>query len=457
MRRWPIRVRLALAFALAAAAVLVAIGAVLTIRLGSQIDEIVNDNLAARSAELAPHVVRSEDVVRGQPIDPGERMIQILDDGGNVVAGTVGFERQPIAPPVMLASLRSGQRLEFDELRGIDGRARVLATRLTTRDGPRLMLVGQTLDDRGETTSGFLIVLGVIGPVALVVVSLLGWAVTGAALRPVERMRREAEAISGHEPGRRLSLPPARDEVQRLGATLNDMLERLETALERERAFVADASHELRTPLTLLTTELELALRRPRSEAELAQALRSAAAEADRLARLADDLLLLARADRRRLPVRRERVPARGLLERVAERLSALARARARMVAVDGPGLLTLTGDAALLEQALGNLLENALRHGGGDVRLDAVERNGAAELHVVDAGGGFPEDFLPRAFDRFSRADEARTGEGTGLGLTIAAAIAAAHGGSIHAANREGGGADVWLSIPAGGRPGDR
>jgi heavy metal sensor kinase len=456
MRHWPIRLRLALAFAVAAAAVLVAIGAVLTLRLGSTLDELVNDGLETRSAELAPRVARGEDVVAGQPVDPGERMIQILDDEGAVVAGTTGFRQQPVASPGVLASLRSGERFEAD-VQGIDGRARILATRVDTRGGPRLVLVGQSLEDRGETVRGFLVILGVIGPVALVVVSLLGWAVTTAALRPVERMRREAEAISGNEPGRRLSLPPARDEIQRLGATLNDMLDRLETALEHDRAFVASASHELRTPLALLTTELELALRRPRSEAELAASLRAAAAEADRLARLADDLLLLARADRRRLPVHREQLPARGLLERVAERLSGLASARERRVSVDGPESLTLTGDSLLLEQALGNLLENALRHGGGEVRLDAVERYGNTELHVVDGGGGFPEDFLPHAFERFSRADEARSGEGTGLGLTIAAAIAAAHGGSIHATNRAGGGADVWVSIPVGGTGGIR
>jgi signal transduction histidine kinase len=295
----------------------------------------------------------------------------------------------------------------------------------------------------------------IIAPAALVLASLLGYALATAALRPVESMRGEAAAISGSEPGRRLPVPHSRDEIRRLGETLNRMLERLETALERERSFVADASHELRTPLALLKTELELALRRPRSQAELEQALRSAAAETDRLAQLADDLLLLARSDQGRMPLRRSAVSARDVLMRVAERFSHRAQAARRAIEVDAPEGLSLTADPLQLEQALGNLLENALRHGGGTIRLTAANRDGQIELHVRDEGRGFPPDFLARAFDRFSRADEARSTEGAGLGLTIADVIARAHGGSALAANLEQGGADVWLSIPSAPRSG--
>jgi signal transduction histidine kinase len=349
-----------------------------------------------------------------------------------------------------LNRVASGELRSFtvDDVRGLPGRARIRATRVDGRTGPRLLLVGESLEDRDETVRAFLIELSIVGPAALLLVSLLGYGLATAALRPVESMRREADAISASEPGRRLPLPASRDEVRRLGETLNEMLDRLESALERERAFVADASHELRTPLALLKTELELALRRSRSQEELERALRSAAEEADRLTRLADDLLLLARVDRGRLPLRREKVAARGLLARIAERFADRARAAGRKITVDAQDGLTLTADPLRLEQAIGNLLENALRHGGGGIRLSAAARNGQAEVHVQDEGAGFPAEFLPSAFDRFSRADEARSGDGAGLGLTIAAAIAAAHGGSIHAANRDGG-ADVWLALP--------
>jgi len=225
---------------------------------------------------------------------------------------------------------------------------------------------------------------------------------------------------------------------------LNEMLDRLERALRRERTFVADASHELRTPLALLKTELELALRTPRSQVELEQALRSAAAETDRLAQLAEDLLVLARSDQGRLPLRRAPVSVRNVLSGVAARFERRAEEAGRGIEVDAVDGLVVPADAVRLEQALGNLVENALRHGEGSIRLSAVEADGRVELHVLDEGRGIPPDFVPRAFERFTRANESRTGAGAGLGLAIAQVIAKAHGGSAHVS-----GADVWLSIP--------
>jgi signal transduction histidine kinase len=230
------------------------------------------------------------------------------------------------------------------------------------------------------------------------------------------------------------------------------MLARLESALARERAFVADASHELRTPLALLKAELDLALRRPRSPEELERALRSAADETDRLAQLAEDLLVLAHSDRGELPLRRERIRVRELLERVAERFARRAAEAGRTLAVDAPEDLAVDADALRLEQALGNLVDNALRHGGGAVVLAARGEGAVVSLHVTDEGGGFPPDLLPRAFERFTRGDEARSGGGTGLGLAIVDVIARAHGGSAHAAGRAPGGADVWLELPGRG-----
>jgi two-component system, OmpR family, sensor kinase len=139
----------------------------------------------------------------------------------------------------------------------------------------------------------------------------------------------------------------------------------------------------------------------------------------------------------------------RDVAERVAERFAHRAQAVNRTIDVDASPEIDIVADGLRLEQALGNLVDNAFRHGGGAIRLSVAERNGAVELHVVDEGAGFPLEFLPRAFERFTRADEARTRGGTGLGLAIAQVIAKAHGGSAHAVNRDGAGADVWLSIP--------
>jgi signal transduction histidine kinase len=312
----------------------------------------------------------------------------------------------------------------------------------------KVVLVGDPLDDRQEALDALLAQLLVALPLALVASSVIGYLVAGAALRPIEEMRRRADEISASTSAQRLPLPAAHDEVYRLGETLNEMLERLDSGLERERRFVADASHELRTPLATLKTELEVALRQPRSAAELEHAIESAAEETDRVVRLAENLLLVARSDQGALTVAHDPISADALLIDVAGRFRDSAQAAGRAVEVEEDSGTELIGDRERLQQALGDLVDNAIRHGAGDVRLHAVERDGFVELHVTDEGG-FDPLFLPRAFERFTRADDARTGEGTGLGLAIVDAIARAHGGSAHAANLPGGGADVWITAP--------
>jgi signal transduction histidine kinase len=235
------------------------------------------------------------------------------------------------------------------------------------------------------------------------------------------------------------------------------MLDRIEAGIKRERGFLADASHELRTPLSLLRAEVELALEAPRSKGELLRALRSVGADADRLSQLAEDLLLLNRIDEGRLPIRTEQIDLDELLEGVAARFERRAGETGRQIETEGNGLL-VSVDRLRVEQALGNLVENALRYGAGTIRVLGFERGGALDLHVTDQGDGLPAGFAERAFDRFSRADDARSGGGAGLGLAIVKAVAEAHGGTVAAANGPGGGADVSLSLPqaavrAGGR----
>jgi two-component system OmpR family sensor kinase len=444
--RLPFRLRLTLAFALAMAVVLAAMGAFLYFRLASSLDESIDEGLQARAAAGA-----------GAVSAPGseESFAQVLDPDGGVVEATPSIGERPVLDRNELArAVEEGSlTLERSEVPGVDGRVRLLAV---PSEGS-VVVVGASLEERDEALQGLLGELFVVGPVALVVASLLGYALARSALRPVESMRAEAAAISAGERGRRLPVPPARDELRRLGETLNEMLGSLEGALERERSFVADASHELRTPMARLKAELELALSRPRSGEELERALRSAAVETGRLERLAEDLLVLARSDQGRLPLRRSALSVGRLLTDVAERFRPEAAEANRALEVEAPDGLELVGDAVRLEQALGNLVENSLRHGEGAIRLSALEANGRVELHVVDQGTGFPPEFLAGAFQRFTRADEARSGNGVGLGLAIVDVIARAHAGSAHAANREAGGADVWLSLPSGDPPGAR
>ena len=229
------------------------------------------------------------------------------------------------------------------------------------------------------------------------------------------------------------------------------MLARLEDALERERSFVADAGHELRTPLALLRAELDFALHHANGEEELREALRVASEETDRLVQLSGDLLLIASAEGGKVELRRERLAARDLLASVRNRFLWRADAAGRELDVDDDDGLRLEGDTLRLEQALGNLVDNALRHGQGTVHLQALRVDGHVELHVRDAGSGFPDGFLEQAFERFSRPTESRSSGGSGLGLAIVSVIARAHGGSAEACNLETGGADVWISVPGG------
>jgi signal transduction histidine kinase len=327
---------------------------------------------------------------------------------------------------------------------GVD-EARILAAPVVDR----VVVVGESLEDRDDALDGLVAQLLIVLPIALLLSATVGYFVAAAALSPVEAMRGRAAEISADTPERRLPLPAARDEVFRLAETLNEMLERLAAGLRRERRFVADASHELRTPLALLRAELELALRRPRSAPELAAALRSAGEEVERLVRLSEDLLVLAASDEGRLALSPSRHRVRELLGTVAGRFEARASGAGRPLEVAAADEM-LTGDRLRLEQALGNLVDNALRYGAGTVRLEAIAENGSLVLRVSDDGAGFPPDFLPHAFERFSRADAARGGGGAGLGLAIVDAIARAHGGAASATNRSGGGAEIALRIPA-------
>jgi len=332
----------------------------------------------------------------------------------------------------------------------------VRAERLTPISSTPPSVAGAGIDDRNSQLASLALLLGVGGPVALLLASLAGYGVASGALRPVEAMRRKADAITEDDSGERLPVGSADDEIARLGKTLNGMLARLQGAVERERAFVADASHELRTPLAILKTEIELALRGERDAAELRDALLSAAEETDRLAELAEALLVIARSDGGGLALAMAQVDTAELLDGVSVRFASRVRAGGRELVVEDAARIRLTADARRLEQALDNLVENALRHGTGAIRLGAGAHDGTVELHVRDEGPGFPPDFIATAFERFTRADHARSRGGSGLGLSIVQTIVRAHGGRARALNDPGGGARVSIELPLAG-PGER
>jgi len=425
MSRLPIRLRLTLAFALAMAVVLTATGAFLYVRLGQSLNESINESLDSRLNEIAYAVHNGQPLTEIRSEETFAKVLDPVEPGPLLSAA----ELRRIEP-------RRALRVEHDSAPGLAGDVRLQAIRTEGK----VFVAGASLEDRDEALQKLLAQLLIGGPVALLLASLLGYWLARAALRPVESIRAEAAAISGEQPTRRLPVPRARDEIARLATTMKGMLERLERSRARERRFVADASHELRTPLALLKAELELARRDGRSAEELSGAVDSAAEEVDRLIRLAEDLLVLARLDEDGLPVHAEPVGLDGLFARVL---------RGRPVEVTAPAGVTLEADGLRVEQALDNLLDNAIRHGGGPIELAGVVAGDRVELHVRDEGPGFSPDLLEHAFERFSRSGSARNRGHAGLGLAIVDSVAKAHGGKAQAANRLQGGADVWIDLP--------
>ena len=437
------------------AVVLAGTGWFLYTRLDSHLTTTLNRNLRLRAQDLAALIGQPGASLAtaggGRLVEKGETYAQLLDAEGRVLDATKPLDgARLLSAAEVHAAMRTTIFSNRHSVPGLDEPSRLLATPVRRRGRRLVLLVGITRQDRTETLTSLRDELVIAGPIALALASLAGYGLAGLSLRPVERMRRRAAAISAETPGERLPVPETGDEVERLGETLNAMLERLEVALERERDFVADAGHELRTPLALLRTELELALRHSASTEELREAVRSSSEEVERLGQLAEALLLIAQSDKGKLPLQLETLEASELLTTVASRFEWRAQDAGRPLRATVASGLEVHGDRIRLEQALGNLVDNALRHGGGEVLLSASATDGLVELHVTDEGGGVSPDFLEQAFERFTRADPARSRGGSGLGLSIVRVIAEAHGGSAHLANRGLGGTDAWVVLPS-------
>jgi two-component system, OmpR family, sensor kinase len=396
----PIRLRLTLAFAAAMAVVLAALGFLLYTLMASALDRGVNRDLRGRADDV-------EALVRhgGIGLPSGVTFAQVLDGRGRVVDTTPEF-KDALIGRADVARAGGGEFSVERHVPGSDEVARLLVAPVDLDGLRRVVVVGESLEAKDDALENLMLLLLIGGPSLLVLSSAGAYMLAGRALRPVS------------------------------------------AALARERRFVSDASHELRTPLASLRAELELALRRERTPRELQAALRSAAEETDRLSQLAEDLLVLARAHDGRLPVRREPLSAAEVLSGIEERFARRAQQACRALEVSAARDTVLSADRLRVEQALGNLVENAFRHGEGRILLEAVSVDGRIELHVKDEGPGFPIEFVGDAFEPFTRSDESRSSQGAGLGLAIVDVIARAHGGSAHATNG-GRGADVWLSLP--------
>ncbi len=427
LARLPILAKLTATFAAAMLLMLVAAALFVILRLRADLDDRVDANLHARSVAAAQALAEGTDIADVAVEDPEESFAQVFV--GDHAVETDGSVAERSITASELAQTQQGPVMLERQLRGIDGKARLLATVARSPDGAAVIVVGQSLRDRNEALASVITSFLVGGGAALITAAVLGYGLARSGLAPVEAMRVRASRISADSGERRLPLPAANDQLRRLGETLNDMLSRLHGAYERERRFVEDASHELRTPLAVIRTDLEGVLLAGDHSPRATAAVQSALDETDRLARTADDLLVLARADDRQLILRPTALTAADLFGWTAERLRGRAEAAGRAIS-SMPGGVEFRGDPERLRQALFNLVDNALNHGAGAITMSAKLADGGVVMTVADEGDGFSIDFAGQAFERFARGETARRADGAGLGLAIVETIAAAHAG---------------------------
>ncbi len=405
-RRLPIRWRLAAAFTAVLATVVLGIGAFVFWQVAAELDRALDSSLQARAREVAgvvdqagPNLAPSD----GVSLEADEQVAQIVRADGTLLAASSAAGVTLLDPARLEAALAGPVTWDRPGDDALDEDLRLLAIPVTRPSGSYVVVVGTSLDERDEPLDALLVAEVVGLALAVLAAGGAGYAVAGLALRPVRE------------------------------------------ALERERRFVAEASHQLRTPLAIITGEVELAHLAPGDQEAHAATLRSIGEEADRMARLSDQLMLLAAGEEQRLVAAREPVPVENLLDAAAERHRAQAAAADRSITVRADPGLVVPADRARLDVALDSLVENALQHGAGDVELRGSAVDGQVLVSVSDRGAGFPAAVAAEAFERFRRGSRS---SGTGLGLAIVQAVARGHGGS---ATIEPGGSTVSISLPNG------
>jgi heavy metal sensor kinase len=438
--RLPIRVRLTAWYVALLAAILVALGAFVAISLRRDLTDAVERSLAVAAGHIATGYAQEgpkdfRDV--GATALPPAAAAQLVDPRGRVIVSAgLPIGRQPLLGAADRAAVLRGARVRRTLALGAGGvEYRVIGLRVARSGHPGALIAAQSLADARSATDRVVSLLLIAGPAALLLTAAGGWWLARKALRPVGAMAAHAERIEIDALEERIPSGPSGDELDRLAATLNAMLDRLARGVEHRRRLVADASHELRTPLAVMRVELDVALDDPALDPAAHEVLESAREEVDRLRAIVEGLLVLARVDEGGLELHRERIDLLELGRAVASGVAPLAAERGVRIDVDGVAA-PAEGDRERLGRALGNLVDNAVKASpsGAVVTLTAFRSQDEVGVAVDDRGSGIPAHELERIFERFARLDGARRREqgGSGLGLAICREIAAAHGGTV-------------------------
>ncbi len=450
-RHWGVRAR-SMVVAVAVVAAALAGGALLLLFLLERgLVASVDSAATARALEVAAQVRTTGDAGLGRDLvaDSAEsQLVQVLDARGVVVAAS--SER---AGARQLSSLRprDGEVLhsEVERLQLFDSNdPHVLVAAGASHAGAAYtVIVGSSIQTQRETVSIVLTSLLVGFPLLLVLVAASTWVLVGRSLRPVERIRSRVQGIGAAQLAERVPVPATRDEIARLAVTMNEMLDRLQSAQSAHRRFVADASHELRSPLAALTATLDVAIADPTGKAwhDLQDVL---TAESTRMSRLVEDLLLLAKADDDGLRLQMTDVDLDDLLDAEARRL----RTSSELVVETDILPVRVSGDAEKLSQMARNLADNALREARNRVRIVLSRQRDTVVVLVEDDGRGIAAADRVRVFERFVRLDESRDrySGGTGLGLAIVREVVRRHGGAVTVGESDLGGARFEIRLPA-------
>jgi two-component system OmpR family sensor kinase len=463
-----LRGRLALVFALATTVLSVGFGLALLHNARQELARAIDEGLVPVSADLVARVARDGPGVVALPppslAPPSDAIAQVLSSDGEVVARSPAPTTTALVTPEQLARALSGsvvgeltlpKRPEADPhddtSPGGTERMRVLAVPARFGDQRYVVVVAAAADEAARLERELVLLISFGMPALAVALALGGWLLTGAMFRPVRAIIEQADRISASsasEVGARLSIDRGGAELVELGQRLDAMLDRIDSATDRERAFLDEASHELRTPIAIVRGELELARSQVGPDGPLPAMLDSTLEEVERLDRLAHNLLVLARSRSGRIGEDLGPVDLETVAHRAVRAVSRQAGTRAVTIEVTGTAIAT--GDELSLERAAVNLLDNAVRFARARVDVVVSQQDGWARLEVSDDGPGFDPAVLPVAFDRFRTGSGA--GPGAGLGLAIVAAIVAALGGRVEAENRSASteGAVVRLLLPA-------
>ena len=456
----PVRTRLTVWYVIVLAVILVAWSGFLFLELRTDLYSGIDQSLASRAAQVALGFQgRDEgefkDIADAPPgiINSAEYASQLVSADGAVLESSGSAAQQPMVSSAIIGKAMSGSKVfKTVKLGSARDPYRVYAVSFVTTAGRRVIVLGTKTEPADESLERLLRLLGVMLPLALIPAAGGGWLLARRALRPVARITAEASAIGIAQIDERVEVPATTDELSELALTLNRMLDRLQSGIDDKRRFIADASHELRTPLAIMRAELDVTLADEDPSRDAVAVLESTREEVERMTRLVENLLTLARVDEGRLALLVAPVDLGELASTVVAGMAPVASERGVSIEVSGPSAIA-AGDREYIAQVVSNLLDNAVKYSpdSGTVTIRTWASGASVGLDVADEGPGIPSHVAEKVFERFFRVDEARSRErgGSGLGLAIVRDIAQAHHGTVEVVPAEERGAVLRLTLP--------